>query len=183
MTEIPATEKQMQQCVKAMEREYGTIRAGRPTKALFAHIMVEQNGAPTAITHLATISIPEARQVVIKPWDPTTVEGIVKAIASSELSLNPVSDGKIIRIHFPPLSEERRHEYVRLAKGIAEKNKVTIRTIRRDANDVLKAQLKEKEIAEDAAHHQLSEIQKLTDRFVHAIDELCGQKEREITEN
>lgn len=176
-------EEQMTQCMSAMEKEYGMIRAGRPSKALFANIMVDQNGAATAITHLATVSIPEARQVVIKPWDPTTLDGIVKAISSSELSLNPTSDGKIVRIHFPPLSEERRQEYAKLAKSIAEKNKITIRNIRRDANEHLKAQLKAKEISEDEEHRQLDEVQKSTDHFVHTIDELCKQKEHEIFES
>lgn len=180
---IAHIEKQMQQCIGAMEKEYGMIRAGRPSKALFDNIMVDQDGVATAITHLATISIPEARQVVIKPWDPTIIDGITKAISSSELSLNPASDGKIVRIHFPPLSEERRREYAKLAKNIAEKNRITIRNIRRDANDQFKAQLKAKEISEDEEHQKLDEVQELTDRFVHIIDDLCGKKEHEVFEN
>ena len=180
---ISEIESEMKQRIAATEKEYGTIRAGRPTKTLFANITVQHYGAPVPITHVATISIPEARQVIIKPWDPNVIDDIMKAVLSSELSLNPESDGKLIRIHFPPLSEERRHEYVKLAKNIAEKSKIAIRNIRRDANEHLKKELKAKELSEDAERDLLDEVQNLTDRYIHKIDELSAQKEREIIDN
>ena len=118
---IAHIEQQMKQRLVAMEKEYNTIRAGRPTQALFATITISYNNISTPLTHVATISIPEARQVIIKPWDASIIDEIVKAILSSELSLNPISDGKLVRINFPPLSEERRREYAKIAKNIAEK--------------------------------------------------------------
>lgn len=180
---IKTTKAQMEQRIAAMEKEYSTLRAGRPTKALFSNITVQQHGAPMAITHVATVSIPEAHQVVIKPWDPSMIDGITKAILSSPLSLNPVSDGKLIRIQVPPLSEERRHEYAKIAKTVAENGKIAIRTIRREANEKLKTQLKEKEIAEDEEHRLLDEVQKITDDITHKIDELLVKKEKEIIDN
>jgi len=181
--EIARIREQMQQSLQAMEREYGTIRAGRPTQTLFANIMVSYHNTPTPLNQMATISIPDARQVIIKPWDMSSIEDIHKAILSSELSLNPTNDGKLIRITIPPLSEERRHEYVKIAKNIAEKSKISIRNIRRDANEALKHELKEKKITEDEERALLNEVQKLTDDIILKIEDRFSKKSKEILDN
>ena len=136
----------------------------------------------TPLQQLASLSIPESRQMAIQPWDPKVIPDIEKAILKSDLGLTPMNDGKMIRINIPPLTEERRKQLVKAVRKIAEEAKVSIRNIRRDANEELKKLEKEKHISEDVVKKSQEEIQKITDSFVHRADEVLGNKEKEIME-
>ena len=179
---ISDAESRMKKSLAAMQEEFDTIRTGRASAALFEKIKVEYYGNPTPLNQVASISIPESRLVVIQPWDKGLLNEIEKAIQKSELSLNPSNDGKVIRINIPPLTEERRKEYVKIAKNMAEQARVAIRNIRRDANDELKKQQKAGDISEDDAKRGEDEVQKLTDSFVEKINEVLEEKEKEILE-
>ena len=177
------TEQRMKKSLKALEEEFQTIRTGRASSAVFEKIKVEYYGNPTPLNQVATISIPEARLVVIQPWDKSIISEIEKAIQKSELSLNPMNDGKVIRINIPPLTEERRKEFVKVAKNAAEQARVAIRNIRRDANDELKKSQKSGDISEDDEKRLEDSIQKLTDKYVEEINTLLEEKEKEILEH
>ena len=179
---ISDAESRMKKSLAAMEEEFDTIRTGRASAALFEKIKVEYYGNPTPLNQVASISIPESRLVVIQPWDKGLLNEIEKAIQKSELSLNPSNDGKVIRINIPPLTEERRKEYVKVAKNMAEQARVAVRNIRRDANDELKKQQKSGDISEDDAKRGEDEIQKLTDSHVEKINTALEEKEKEILE-
>ncbi len=172
----------MSKSVQTLKDEFSGLRTGRASSAMFERIKVEYYGNPTPLNQLATISIPEARLVVIQPWDKSVIGEIEKAIQKSELSLNPNNDGKVIRINIPPLTEERRKEYVKHAKQLAEQARVAVRNVRRDANDSLKKAQKDGDISEDEAKRGEDEIQKLTDQHTKEIDELLEAKEKEILE-
>ncbi len=179
---IQDAEDRMKKSVDAVTEDLGSIRTGRASAALFDRIKVEYYGAPTPLNQLATISVPEARLVVIQPWDKSAMGEIEKAIQRSELSLNPNNDGKVIRINIPPLTEERRKEYVKLAKDKAEQGRVSIRNVRRDAMDTLKSFEKDGEISEDDLKRAEDEVQKLADKYVAKVNELLEEKEQEILE-
>ncbi len=175
-------EERMSKSVHALQEEFNTVRTGRASSALFDKVKVDYYGNPTPLNQVATISVPEARLVVIQPWDKSTIGEIEKAIQRSELSVNPSNDGKVIRINIPPLTEERRKELVKIAKNMAEQGRISIRNIRRDANDELKKAQKAGDISEDDEKHAADEIQKLTDSHVERINELLETKEKEILE-
>ena len=175
-------ESRMKKSLDTFHEELNSIRTGRASSHLFERIEVEYYGSPTPLNQLATISIPEARLVVIQPWDKSAIGQIEKAIQKSELSVNPQNDGKVIRINIPPLTEERRKEYVKLAKSKAEEAKVAIRNIRRDANDELKKAKKNSDISEDDEKRLEDEIQKFTDQYTEQINEALENKEKEILE-
>ncbi|MFO8063414.1 MAG: ribosome recycling factor [Spirochaetota bacterium] len=175
-------DERMQKSVQAAQDELNTLRTGRASSALFEKIKVDYYGNPTPLSHMATISVPEARLVVIQPWDKSTINEIEKAIQKSELSVNPSNDGKVIRINIPPLTEERRQEYVKIAKNMAEQAKVAIRNIRRDANDELKKEKKNGDLSEDDEKRLEDEIQKLTDKYVKEVDTALEEKEKDILE-
>jgi ribosome recycling factor len=177
------TEQRMKKSLRALEDEFQTIRTGRASSAVFEKIKVDYYGNPTPLNQVATISIPEARLVVIQPWDKSIISEIEKAIQKSELSLNPMNDGKVIRINIPPLTEERRKEFVKVAKNAAEQARVAIRNIRRDANDDLKKSQKSGDISEDDEKRFEDAIQKLTDKYVEQINTLLEEKEKEILEH
>ncbi|MFW6338505.1 MAG: ribosome recycling factor [Alkalispirochaetaceae bacterium] len=179
---ISDAESRMTKSLAAMQEEFDTIRTGRASAALFEKIKVEYYGNPTPLNQVASISIPESRLVVIQPWDKGLLNEIEKAIQKSELSLNPSNDGKVIRISIPPLTEERRKEYVKIAKNMAEQARVAVRNIRRDANDELKKQQKAGDISEDDQKRGEEEIQKLTDAHVEKINATLEEKEKEILE-
>ncbi len=176
------TEEKMKKTLKSLTEDLSGIRTGRASAALFDKIRVDYYGNPTPLNQLATISIPEARLVVIQPWDKAVLGEIEKAIQKSELSLNPNNDGKVIRINIPPLTEERRKEYVKIAKGVAEQSRVAIRNVRRDANEELKGLQKTSDISEDEEKRGVDEIQKLTDRYIEEINKHLEEKEHEILE-
>ncbi len=179
---IKDAEDRMKKSIEAVTDDLGSIRTGRASAALFDKIKVDYYGAPTPLNQLATISVPEARLVVIQPWDKSAMGEIEKAIQKSELSLNPNNDGKVIRINIPPLTEERRKDYVKLAKEKAEQGRVSVRNIRRDSLDTLKSLEKDGDISEDEFKRYEDEIQKLADKYVGQINDLLESKEKEILE-
>jgi ribosome recycling factor len=179
---IKQTEEKMKKSLSALEEEFNTLRTGRASPALFDKIRVEYYGNPTPINQVATISVPEARLVVIQPWDKSVIGEIEKAIQKSELSVNPSNDGKVIRISIPPLTEERRKEFVKVAKNMAEQSRVSIRNVRRDANDELKKAQKDGDMSEDDLKRAEDDVQKLTDNYVEQVNSMLEAKENEILE-
>ena len=174
------TEENMKKCLNALSKEYIAIRAGRANPAVLDKILVDYYGAPTPINQLAAVSVTEARTLVIQPWDVSVLKEIEKAIQTSELGINPQNDGKIIRLIFPALTEDRRREIVKDIAKMGEDSKVSIRTIRRDAIDKLKKKKKDSEITEDDLKQAEKQVQDLTDKFCKEIDDLSGEKQKEI---
>jgi ribosome recycling factor len=175
-------EDRMNKSVANLKDEFNSMRTGRASTALFEKIKVDYYGQATPLNQTATISAPEARLIVIQPWDKSLLGEIEKAIQKSELSVNPNNDGKVIRINIPPLTEERRKELVKVAKNTAEQSKVAVRNIRRDANESLKKLAKDGDISEDEEKRGTDEIQKITDSHIEKIDTLLAAKEQEIME-
>jgi len=179
---IQDAEERMKKSYATLEDEFNSMRTGRASAGLFERIKVNYYGQSTPLNQAATISVPEARLVVIQPWDKSLLNEIEKAIQKSELSVNPSNDGKVIRIQIPPLTEERRKELVKMAKNTAEQSKVAVRNIRRDANDELKKLMKNGDISEDDEKRATDEIQKLTDKYSERMNSLLEEKEKEIME-
>ncbi len=176
------TEDKMQKTIQALRRELDTIRTGRATPALLDAVSVEAYGTLTPLNQLATISVPEARLLVIQPWDKSTVGSIQKAIQKSDLGLNPVSDGNAIRLVIPPPTEERKKELVKVVRKRAEDAKVALRNVRRDAVEELRKMEKDKEVSQDENRRALDRLQKLTDSYVDKAAQVCQSKETEIME-
>jgi ribosome recycling factor len=177
---ISSNEERMKKTVASLKEGFAALRTGRASTALFDRIRVDAYGEKSPLNQVANISIPEARLVVIQPWDKNLITEIEKAIRSSELSLNPSNDGKVIRISIPPLTEERRKELVKLAKNQAEQSRVAIRNIRRDGNEELKKLLKDSKLTEDDESKGADELQKLTDSFIGQVNKVLEEKEKEI---
>ena len=183
MSEIQTTaEERMKKTLASLRDGFSALRTGRASPALFDKIRVDAYGDKSPINQIANISVPEARLVVIQPWDRALMGEIEKAIRSSELSLNPSNDGKVIRIVIPPLTEERRKELAKVAKGQAEQSRVAIRNIRRDGNEELKKLLKDTKITEDEESKSVEELQKLTDSYIGKVNQILEEKEKEIME-
>lgn len=179
---IANTKERMNKAIQSYSRELASIRAGRANASLLDRITVDYYGAPTPINQVAGISVPEARLLVIQPYDKTILGDIEKAILKSDIGLNPSNDGSVIRLSIPMLTEERRKELVKNVKKESEEAKIAIRNIRRDGNDDLKKLEKNGEITEDALRGHNDDIQKLTDEFISKIDALAKEKEKEILE-
>jgi len=179
---ISSNEERMTKTAASLKESFASLRTGRASASLFDRIRVDAYGEKSPLNQVANISIPEARLIVIQPWDKTLITEIEKAIRSSELSLNPSNDGKVIRIAIPPLTEERRKELVKLAKNQAEESRVAIRNIRRDGNDALKKLLKDSKITEDDETKGTEELQKLTDSYIGQVNKILEEKEKEIME-
>lgn len=175
-------EQGMKKSIQSLQDEFKTLRGSRASQALFEKIRVDYYGQSSPLSQVATISIPEARLVIIQPWDRSLLSEIEKAIQKSELSVNPNNDGKVIRISIPPLTEDRRKELVKLAKNIAEQSRVAVRNHRRDANEEIKKAKASSELSEDEAKKATDEIQKTTDKFIEEINTLLEAKEKEILE-
>lgn len=173
-------EARMKKTVELFRKELTGIRAGRANAALLGRITVDYYGVPTPIPQMATVTTPEARLMVIQPWDKTTLSAIEKAILKSDLGITPANDGSVIRLVFPPLTQERRTELVRQVRRKAEEEKVSIRNIRREANEFLEEMKDEGEISEDEFHRGLDEVQKLTDTYSRELDQIAEEKEKEI---
>lgn len=173
-------EMKMEKAIGALNADFAAIRAGRANPAILDKVSVEYYGVPTPIQQVGTISVPEARTIIIQPWDATILGDIEKAILKSDIGINPNNDGKCIRLNFPPLTEERRKELVKGISKRGEEAKVTVRSIRRDALEGFKKQKKDGEITEDDLKDLETKIQKLTDRFVKDIDTIVSDKEKEI---
>jgi ribosome recycling factor len=174
------TKDKMEKAVSSLSRELASVRAGRASANLLDKISVEYYGAPTPVNQLASISVPEARLLVIQPYDKTVLADIEKAILKSDLGLNPSNDGSLIRLSIPALTEERRKELVKLVKKYAEEAKIAVRNIRRDANDELKKLEKNGEITEDELRNNNENVQKLTDDIIVKVDNVAKDKEKEI---
>lgn len=173
----------MQATIESLKKDCGVIRTGRATTAILDSVTVDYHGAQTQLKQLASLSVPESRLIVVQPWDKTIVGEVEKAILRSNLGLNPVSDGNIIRIPVPQLTEERRRELAKMVHKTAEDHRVSIRNARRDGNEFLKQLEKDKEISEDDKRRGQEQIQKLTDQFIKNLDEVVTQKEKEVMED
>ncbi|MDX9753433.1 MAG: ribosome recycling factor [bacterium] len=177
---LEESQMEMDETVEGLRKELSQLRTGRATPALLDGIFVEAYGAKSPIKQVANISIPEARLIVIQPWDKSVIGEIEKAILKSELGITPNNDGKLIRLNIPPLTEQRRKDLVKLAKKLGEECKIKVRQIRRECNDSLKKSQKEGEIPEDECKNLVEEVQKLTDKTTDAIDTIIKDKETEI---
>lgn len=173
-------EEKMKKTLVVLDAQLAEIRAGRANPKVLDKILVNYYGAPTPINQVANIMVPEARMITIQPWDASLLKEIEKEIQKSDLGINPTNDGKLIRLVFPELTEERRKELVKDIKKIAEESKVAIRSIRRDGIEEFKAKQKNSEITEDDLRDAEEKIQKLTDKYVSEIDAACANKEKEI---
>ncbi len=172
----------MRASVEGLRMELASIRTGHATPALIEHIKVDYAGVPTPLNQIAGISAPAARLLVIQPWDRSTIPNIEKAILKSELGLNPASDGNLIRLNLPPLSEERRQELIRIVRKRVEERKIAIRNQRRDAMSELKGLEKSKEMSQDEHKRAQDQLQKVTDGFIADIDQIARDKEAELRE-
>lgn len=172
--------ERMDKTISALKDSFNAIRTGRASAAIFDKVRVDYYGTKSPLSQVATISVPEARSVIIQPFDKSLISEIEKAIQVADLGLNPSNDGKVIRISIPPLTQERRKELVKQAKGIAENSRTAIRNIRRDGNDELKKQQKAGEITEDDLKKLEDELQKTTDKYIAEINSVYDAKEKEI---
>ena len=177
---VASTKARMVKALEDLRQELSTLRTGRATAGIFDHLRVDYYGVPTPLNQVATLGVPEPNLVTLQPWDSSLLAALDKAIRTSDLGLNPVSDGKILRVPIPPLTEERRRELVKHVHKVLENHRTAVRNIRRDANEELKHLLKDKKISEDDERRGLEGIQKLTDEFIKKIDEQGSAKESEI---
>lgn len=183
MEKVFATAKEkMEKSLAALEHEYSGMRAGRASSAVLDKVMVDYYGVPTPVQQMAAVSVQEGRILVIQPWDASTIKPIEKAIQTSDIGINPMNDGRTIRLTFPPLTEERRRELSKEVKAMGEECKVKMRNIRRDAIDQIKALKKANEITEDDQKNAETKIQKITDEFVKKTEDASSVKEKEIME-
>ena len=174
--------RKMSKTIEVLKNQYATVRAGRANAAVLDQISVEYYGVDTPLNQVGTISVPDPRTITIQPWDNSLLKGIEKAIQTSDLGINPQNDGKIIRLSFPQLTEERRKDLVKQVKKYAEDGKVAIRNIRREAMDDFKALKKAGELTEDDLKNAEKELQKLTDDFIKEVDKVTEAKEKELYE-
>jgi len=179
---LETMQAKMEKGILAYQKELNRLRTGRASPTLLDGIRVDYYGTPTPIQQTASVAIPESRLIVVQPWDKTMIDAIEKAIQKANLGLSPANDGKIIRIPIPPLTEDRRKELVKMVKKIAEECKITIRNIRREANDSLKKLEKDKKLSEDDLHRATEEVQKMTDAQIEQIDKILEEKQTEILE-
>lgn len=177
-----AQEERLRKSVDALKRDYGSLRAGRATPALLDRVTVDYYGAPTPINQVANVGVPEPRMITIQPWDKSMLSDIERAILKSDLGLNPNSDGAVIRLSIPQLTQERRVELVKTVHKKAEEAKVAVRNIRRDANEAIKKLEKDKAITEDESKKALEDMQKKIDGYIKEIDQVMAVKEKEIME-
>lgn len=175
-------ENRMKKSISHLESQFASVRAGRANASVLDNISIEYYGTQTPVSQVATISSPDPRTLTIQPWDSSVTSAVEKAIHASDLGINPQNDGKVIRLAFPQLTEERRRDLVKQVKKYGEDCKVAIRNIRRDAVECFKAQKKKSEITEDDLKDIEKELQKLTDDFIKDIDALCVKKEKELSE-
>ena len=181
LTELYTNAKaKMEKCMTSLERDFSAVRAGRANPAVLDKVMVDYYGVPTPVNQMAAISVPEARMLVIQPWDASTLKEIEKAINTSDIGINPQNDGKVIRLAFPQLTEERRKELVKQIRKYNEGGKVAIRNIRRDALEAFKKMQKASEITEDELKLAEKDLQKMTDDHCKELDKLLDTKEKEL---
>jgi ribosome recycling factor len=179
---VTQTRTRMSKALDDMRQELASIRTGRASTALLEHLKVEYYGTPTPLNQVATLGVPEPALLTVQPWDASLLLAIDKVIRSSDLGLNPVNDGRILKVPIPPLTEERRKELVKHLHKVLENHRTSVRNIRRDANEALKKLLKEKKISEDDERRGLEEIQKLTDEIMEKLESQGKSKEKEVLE-
>lgn len=183
LKEIQAkAEKEMRKAIEATLKGFNGVRTGRASLTLLDGLTVEAYGSHVPLNQAATLAVPEVRLITVQPWDPSLLTAIERAVLKSDLGVTPANDGKVIRIAIPPLTEERRKELVKVVRKIAEEGRVAVRNARREANELLKRQEREKEASEDEVKHGVDMIQDLTNRLIHEIDALLAKKEKEIME-
>ena len=182
MADYSEYSRKMDKTLEVLSADFGSVRAGRANAQVLDRISVEYYGVDTPINQVGSISSPDARTLVIQPWDGTLLKPIEKAIQTSDLGINPQNDGRVIRLVFPQLTEDRRKELTKQVKKYGEDAKVAIRNIRRDAMDAFKKQLKKGEITEDDQKKSEKDMQDLTDKYIKKIDDMCGKKEKELME-
>ena len=175
-----STEQKMQKSIETLRADLAKVRTGRAHTGILDHVMVDYYGTPTQITQVANVTLLDARTIGVQPWEKKMLAVVEKAIRESDLGLNPATQGDVIRVPTPALTEERRKEMVKLVKGEGEDAKIAVRNIRRDANEALKKLLKDKAVSEDDERRAQDEVQKLTDKFVAEIDKMMVEKEKEI---
>jgi ribosome recycling factor len=180
MLDAAALEEHMQKTVDNVRRDFAKIRTGAASPAILDTVFVDYYGTKTPISQAASITVPEPRQLAIKPWEKGLMQAIEKAILASDIGINPVNDGNFIRLTMPILTQDRRKELVKTAKRIAEEGKVAMRNIRRDENDRLKKEAKDENLSEDALKDELDEVQAVTDRFIVLLDKVLAEKEKDI---
>lgn len=174
------SDQRMQKSIETLKNDLAKVRTGRAHTGILDHVQVDYYGTPTHITQVANVTLIDARTIGVQPWEKKMLNAIEKAIRDADLGLNPSSQGELIRVPTPPLTEERRKEMVKLVKTEGESAKIAIRNIRRDANETLKKMLKDKECSEDDERRAQDEVQKLTDKFVAEVDKLLAEKEKEV---
>ncbi len=179
---ISGAEDKMQKSVEVFKKDLMGVRTGRATPALLDRIQAEAYGTATPLAQLANITIPDARTIVVQPWDKTVLSAIDKAIQKSDIGIHPVNDGNVIRLSIPPLTGERRKELVKIVKKKSEEGKVSLRNIRRDINDELKKLEKAASASEDEVRRATEQVQKITDKYIKLFDDMAANKEKEITE-
>jgi len=179
---LDTCESKMLKSLESLSKDFSGLRTGRASASLLDKIRVDYYGSETPINQVATISVPEARMIVIQPWDKSVLSAIEKAILKSDLGLPPNNDGKLIRLNFPPLNEDRRKQLVKTAKATSEQSRVAMRNIRREAMDELKKMQKNGDISEDELKDAESKIQKMTDSYIAQVNSLSDEKEKEIME-
>ena len=179
---LDAQEDKMKKTLEGLKKDYGTLRAGRAAPSLLDKVMVDYYGTPTPVNQLANVTVPEPRMIMIKPWDKKSLKDIEKAIMKSDLGLMPNSDGTIIRLAIPQLTQERRKELVKVVSKKAEEAKVAMRNIRRDGNEAIKKLEKNKQITEDDRKEAQEDMQKLLDKYIKLVDGTKATKEKEVME-
>ena len=172
----------MEKAIESLKRDFNRVRTGRASASILDAVRADYYGQPTALNQMASVSVPEARLIMIQPWDPKSCGEIEKAILKSDLGLTPQNDGKVVRISIPPLTEERRRDLVKVIRKMGEETKVAVRNARREANDMLKEYKNEGDISEDDMRRGQTEVQKLTDDYTAKVDGLLAEKEKEILE-
>lgn len=175
-------ETKMKKTIDSTQADFSTLRTGRASATLLDGIVADYYGSPTPLNQLATISIPDPRQLLVTPYDRSTLPAIEKAIKSSDVNINPINDGAALRLNIPPLTEDRRKEFVKTLGKKAEEGRVSVRNIRRDANDAAKALVKKGEASEDESKRAQDNLQKLTDKYIAEIDQIARAKEAELLE-
>jgi len=177
---INALEDRMKKSIAALKSELATVRTGRASTSLLDHVTVDYYGSEMPLSQVATLSVPESRMILIAPWEKTMIPVVEKAIMTSDLGLTPSNDGVAIRIILPELTEERRREFAKQVRQYGEKAKVAVRNIRRDANDDVKRKAKDEGLSEDESKRLTEQIQKVTDRYIHEIDQVVEHKEKDL---
>ena len=179
---IRDTEDKMKKSLEIVQHNFAAVRSGRANSGMVENIRVDYYGTSTPMKQVASITIPDARSIVLSPWDPTALKAIEKAINDSDLGIPPMVDGKMVRLVIPPLTRERREEMVKIVHKLAEEGRVSLRGVRREANEKVKSLEKEKTIAEDESFKVQTEVQKLTDRYIQSIDQAQASKEKDLTQ-